>query len=220
MNMKTLLAAIVSVMTVVALILIVLKSRSESSSRNSTLEQKLSVLAECGLKLSEPFTVTDLLKSSDREELEKPGYNLTLAALGSTEEEEPLRNLCVNLWYFDTECIEGDDAYKRIAARMSEVTQGSLPLTDIQSHVDIDGGNAWLSFSFRGENIKLNCRVDNDWVDPSIFSRFVQLLSQADPSKLYIYYNLGGQDCLIGCVTKKELQKLNAKGIKFEPLNK
>jgi hypothetical protein len=183
-----------------------------------TLEQKIAVLADCGLKLSEPFTVDDLLTSWDRVDYERSGYNLTLVGLGMTEEQEPWRNHCVNLWHFDTECIEDNGDYRRIAERMTEMAQGSLRLENIQDHVDIEKDEAWLSFFFRGEDIRINCKVEDDWVDASIFIRFVELLGQSDPSKIYIYYDLGGQDCIIGCVTKEELKKLNNKGIKFVPL--
>lgn len=216
--MKILLVAIVLVMAVMAIILILRKFRSNPSFCKHTLEQKLTILAECGLKLSEPFTIADILTSWDRSEFEKPGYDMTLVGLGMTEEQRPWRNHCVNLWHFDTECIEDNGAYSRIAARMTEMAQGSLSLDNIQDHVDIEGDQAWLSFNFRGETIKLNLKVDNDWVDSSVFSQFVQLLSKSDPSKIYIYYDLGGQDCIIGCVTKEDLRKLNAKGIKFVPL--
>jgi hypothetical protein len=217
--MKMLSVAIVSVMAVIGIILIIQKYRSGPSSRARTLEEKLAVLAECSLKLCEPFTVEDLLTSWDREEFEESGYSMTLVGLGMTEEQPPWRNHCINLWHFDTECIEDHGAYCTIANRMVEMAQGSLPLTNIQDHVDIENKQIWLSFSFRDETIKINCEVKDDWVDPLIFGHFVKLLGQSDPSKLYIYYDLGGQDCIIGCVTKEELRKLNANGIKFEPLN-
>ena len=34
-----------------------------------------------------------------------------------------------------------------------------------------------------------------------------------------IYYDLKGQDCLLGCVTKAELACLRSKGLKFDPLS-
>jgi hypothetical protein len=183
-----------------------------------TLEQKLEVLAGCGLRLAAPFTCDDLLQSWSRADYEKPGYDLTLVGLGMTEEEKPFRNHCTNLWHFDTECVEDHGAYKKIAERMVEMAAGSLPLTNIQDHVDVEGKEAWLSFSFRGKDVRMPCEVQDDWVDPKVLGRFVELLAQADPSKVYIYYGLGGQDCLIGCVTKEQLKQLNRQGIKFAPL--
>jgi len=183
-----------------------------------TLEQKLEVLAGCGFKPAQPFTRDDLLKSWNRADYEKPGYDLVLVGLGMTEEQELWRNHCVNLWHFDTECIEDHDDYKKIAARLAEMSEGSLSLANIQDYVDVEKKEAWLSFVFRGQVIKIPCEVQDDWVDPAIFGHFVELLAQSDPARIYVYYDLGGQDCLIGCVTKEQLKSLNRQGIRFVPL--
>ena len=183
------------------------------------LEEKLSILEECGIKLAAPFTVNDLLESYSRADYEKAGFEKLLIVLGITEEQEPYRNHCVNLWYFDTECIEDDGDYKKIAERMAEMTQGSLWFENVRDSVDIENEKASLSFSFNGQEIEIDCKVEDDWVDTAVFNQFVNLLKQADPSKVYIYYDLGGQDCIIGCVTKKELKRLNNYDINFEPLS-
>jgi hypothetical protein len=173
-----------------------------------TIEQKLQALEECGLKLKEPFGVPDLVKSWGREALDEPDYNLTLVCLGMTQEEPPWTPHCDNLWHFDTECTEGDGSYVRMAERMAEIAQGSLPLSDLQDHVDLEAGVAWLRFTCRGEPVQFDCEVEDDWVDTNLFSRFVDLLAKCDPNKLFIYVDLGGQDCIIGCVTREQFEKL------------
>ena len=195
------------------------KNTEMKGKRPMTLETKLEVLKSCGLQLTHPFTVNDLLTSWDREEFEKDGWGLVLVGLGMTEEEEPFRNHSVNVWHFDTECIEDNGDYKRIAERMVEMSQGSLKLEDIKDHVDVDGDLAWLSFKFKGKEMKYDLKVQDDWVDATIFSKFVELLKESDPSKLYIYYDLKGQDCIIGCVTKNEFECLKSKGMEFTALN-
>src|SRR5215472_11467042 len=90
-----------------------------------TLEQKLEILARCGLHLSAPFTVQDLLKSWSRDVFEKNGFDSVLVGLGMTEEQPPWRNHCVNVWHFDTECIEGIGAYSRIGERLKAMSGGS-----------------------------------------------------------------------------------------------
>jgi len=186
--------------------------------KRMTLEQKLEVLASCGLTLADPFKPEDLLTSWDRKEFEEPGFDLVLVSLGMTEEQEPWRYHCVNLWHFDTECIEDHGAYKEIAERMSEMAQGSFSLENVQDYVDVEEEKAWLSFSFKGEEIKIDCKVDDDWVDTTIFGRFVELLAASDPSKIFIYYDTGGQDGIIGCVAKDDYAKLKHYGINFVPL--
>jgi hypothetical protein len=128
----------------------------------TTLEQKIEVLAGCGFRLAQPFTVEDLLQSWDRAALEKLGYDSVLVAMGMTEEQEPWRNHCVNLWTFDTECIEDHGAYKKIAERMAELAGGSLPIENIRDYVDVENNEAWLAFSFHGKDIKIECEVKDD----------------------------------------------------------
>jgi len=191
---------------------------AEATAAQQTLEQKLDFLAQCGLNLADPFTIDDLLRSQAREDYERPRFARVLTGLGMTEEQEPWRSHCLNLWHFDGECIAEDGDYKRIAERMAEMTQGSLTFSSIDDHVDVEKQEAWLSFTFEGQQIRIDCKVENDWVDPAIFGKFVDLLKQSDPSKTYIYYDLGGQDCIIGCVTKEAFDRLRAAGIQFVPL--
>ena len=221
--MKILIPILVVAIGVAVILLMRMISYRRSTSPGAgdprmTLEQKLEVLAGCGLRLAKPFTYDDLLKSWNRADYEKPGYDLVLVGLGMTEEQEPWRNHCVNLWRFDTECIEDHGDYKKIAERMTEISEGSLSLENFQDSVDVEKKEAWLSFTFRGKAIKIPCEVQDDWVDPTIFGRFVELLAQSDSAKTYVYYDLGGQDCLIGCVTKEQLKSLNRQGIRFVPL--
>lgn len=218
--MKTFLAAVVGIVAIIVCTALLIASAQKRSTVGTakTLEEKLAVLEKCGLRLAPPFSVDELLQSWNRQDYEKEGFDLVLVGLGMTEEKEPWRNHCVNLWHFDTECIEDSGDYKRIAARMMEMSQGSLMLQNIEDHVDVEKNQAWLSFTFRGKRIKFECKVKDDWVDPAVFGRFVQLLSQSDPSKIYIYHDLGGQDCIIGCVTRSEFECLKSQGLKFVPL--
>ena len=52
-----------------------------------------------------------------------------------------------------------------------------------------------------------------------LLAHFVDLLAKSDPSKIYLYYDLHGQDCLIACVTKTQFAGLKTAGIAFRPLN-
>jgi hypothetical protein len=176
-----------------------------------TIEEKLDALARCGLRLKDQFGVPDLVGSWGREALDKAGWNMALVCLGMTQEERPWTPHCDNLWHFDTECIDGNGSYVRIAMRMADMAQGSLPISNITDHVDIEAGTAWLRLECQGKQFYIDCEVQDDWVDPAIFADFVDLLANCEPRKLFIYYDLGGQDCIIGCVTLEQfaaLQKL------------
>ena len=183
-----------------------------------SLEQKLEILADCGFKLATPFTVDELLTSWDRDAFELLGFDLVLVGLGMTEEREPWRNHCVNLWHFDTECIEDHGDYQRIVERMVEMIQGALVLENIEDYVDVENKIAWLSFTFQGEKIQLELTVNNDWVDWQVFHKLSEILQMAGSKQLFVYHNLGGQDGLIGCVSQDQLAKLNANDINFVPL--
>ena len=204
--MKILIPIIIVV--VIAVVVVIVRRKlggSATANQTLTLEQKLEVLSTCGLRLSAPFKPEDLLTSWGREEFEEPGFDLVLIGLGMTEEQRPWRNHCVNLWHFDTECIEDHGDYKQIVERMVQMAQGSLPLENIKDHVDLEKEEAWFSFTFHGRETKVDCKVEDDWVDSTIFAKFVDLLNRSDPTKIYVYFDLGGQDCIIGCVTKEEL---------------
>ena len=183
-----------------------------------TIEEKLQALADCGLMLRPQFGVSDLAESWGRAALDKPGFNLALVCLGMTQEGSAWTPHCDNLWHFDTECIEGDGSYIRIGKRMAEMAQGSLTLSDFEDHVDIDRGEAWLQFKCQGKIVRINCTVEDDWVDTHVFGHFVDLLATCDPTKLFIYFDLGGQDCIIGCLTREQYKHLQRVIPEVQPL--
>lgn len=195
------------------------KRQTAKETPDETLEAKLDALAECGIQLKPEFSIADLLSSWDRTEYEEPGYNMTLVGLGMTQETPPWKPRTKNLWHFDTECIEGDGSYADLANRMVEMAEGSLPITAVEDHVDIEEGEAWLSFKLDGKAFKIPCEVNDDWVDHKVFRHFVRLLAETDPAKIYFYYDLGGQDCIIGCVSRDNYKKLSKLIPTVSPLN-
>src|SRR5262249_7123919 len=108
--------------------------------------------------------------------------------------------------------------YVRIANRMAQMAQGSFPLSGVQDHVDIEAAEAWLRFSCHGQQVQIECDVDDDWVDHKVFGHFVDLLAKHDPAKAYLYCDLGGQDCIIGCLTREQFAKLKSLIPKVQPL--
>ena len=172
-----------------------------------TIEAKLRALAECGFKLRDQFTVSDLVESWGREALDKPGFELSLVCLGMTQEVPPWSARCETLWHFDTECIEGDGSYVHIAKRMAEMAQGSLPFSDFEDHVDVSEETLGCGSSAGARRCTLTGNK-GDWVDSSIFGTFVLLLARHDPNKVFICYDLAGQDCIIGCATRDHFEML------------
>jgi hypothetical protein len=101
---------------------------------------------------------------------------------------------------------------------MMEMSGGSLILGNIQDHVDVEDGEAWLEFEYNGKPFHVDCSVKDDWVDPAVFEPFIDLLEKADPNKLFLYHGLFGQDCILACSTKEQYERLRFAGINFEPL--
>ena len=163
-----------------------------------TFDQKLFALARCGL------TLDDRIRASPPGRSDEPDWEDVLVFLAGADRRIPR---CDNLWHFDTECVEGDGSYVDIAARMAHMAQGSLLLSDIRDHVDLEGGEGWLRFTCQGESIEIDCEVEGDWVDGKVFGHFVRLLAKCDPGKVFFYYGLS-QDFLVGCVTRDQYARL------------
>lgn len=180
------------------------------------LEEQLETFAQCGIRLRPEFSVETLLESFPREKYETSRYIGTLIRMGGELEREPFTPLSNNIWHFDTECIEEEGDYARIAERMRDLAQSELPIENIRDRVDIENGDAWLEFDLRGETIHWGARVKDGWIDPEILSNFCALLEQQDGTRRFTYFDLKGQDCLIGCATEEELRRLRrATGLKF-----
>ena len=177
-------------------------------------EDQVRVLENCGVALRPGVACERLLQSFSREQFEADPFRLLLCAMG--EEAEP-DYPSDKIWHFDTECIEDHGDYQRIASRMRTLAQGDLPLANIEDFVDLESGTAWLAFSIDGKSERWTAKVEDDWVDPQILSRFAGLLESRKTARRYTCISLEGQDCLIGCATKDEKVCLEqATGLKVE----
>jgi len=171
-----------------------------------SLEQQLENLGTCGIHLKTEFSVETLLKEFAREKFEERPYaGAVISIAGVAATGAPLSN---NLFHLDTECIEDTGSYARIAERMRDLAQGDLPIENIRDHVDHANGDAWVAFELGGETIEWHARVKDDWIDPEILSNFCALLKAQNASRGYTYFDLKGQDCIIGCATEDELRGL------------
>ena len=172
------------------------------------LEEQIATLASCGIRLKPEFSVETLLESFPRDKYETSPYAGVVIRMGGELEHAPWTPLSDNVWHLDTECIEGPGGYARIAERFRDLAQGELPITNLRDRVDQENGDAWLEFELNGETIHWGARVQADWIDPGIISNFCALLLDQKGSRRYTYFDLKGQDCLIGCATEEELRKL------------
>lgn len=177
-----------------------------------SLEQQLADLAACGVRLTASTTPAALLSEWPAAEFEEQPYLLAAIALGSDEER-----LSENLWHFDTECVEDHGDSARIAEHMRDLAAGDLPLEEIEDYVDVEGGQASLSVTLDGQRLRCVPEVDGDWVDPEVLSWFATLLADRNTGRRFTYLDTGGQDCVIGCFTADELERLREKtGLNWE----
>src|SRR5437867_1103310 len=109
-------------------------------------EKQLQTLADCGIRLVPAVTPDRLLVSFDPDDDEERPYVPLLCSMGSELDVEPLKFASDDIWHFDTECIEDHNDYVRIAQRLSDLAGGDLPIDDVNDYVDIEEGEAWLSF--------------------------------------------------------------------------
>jgi hypothetical protein len=176
-----------------------------------TLEEQFRVLASCGVRLSAGATPEAVLAEHPREVFEKTPFRLLLAVLGGEE------GWAANLWHFDTECIEDHGDYARIAERFRDLAGGELPLADIEDSVDLEAGEASVTFALDGKSYAWTCEVDDDWVDAAIISKFAEVFTARETGRRYTYLDLGGQDCVIGCLSDADRIKLSeATGLDIE----
>jgi hypothetical protein len=180
------------------------------------LEAQIAILASCGIRLKPEFSIETLLESFTREKYETSPYAGVVIRMGGELEREPWTPLSDNVWHLDTECIQGPGSYRRLAERFRDLAQGELPIENIHDQVDHQNGDAWLEFELNGESIHWGARVKDDWIDPEIISNFCELLASQHRTRRYTFFDLKGQDCLIGCATEQELRKLRKEtGLRF-----
>ena len=176
--------------------------------RKITLEEQLKNLSHAGITLRQGVTEDILLESFSKETYEKGPYRILLIRMGGEREREPFDRISDNIWLFDTECIEDNGSYVIIAERFRAMAGNGLPLENIRDHVDLDNDEAWLEFSLDGKDYHWDAFVEDNWADTDILCKFAVLLEERKCGKGFVYLDLGGQDCLLGCITTGQMDML------------
>jgi len=183
----------------------------------STLAEGLAALEHCGVRKRDDVSIDDILYSTGGSLSDPIDYTHLLCVIGSDVERDDFRPKSNELWHFDTECIEDHGDYVRIAERLTLLSKGTLPISNLSDHVNIEESVAWLEFDFQGKRIHWDFAIQDDWVDATVFTRFVQLFRAVPSNARFTYGNLDGQDCLIGFATDEQRGALTAlTGVKFE----
>ncbi|MNC33235.1 hypothetical protein D3C75_816200 [compost metagenome] len=144
-----------------------------------------------------------------QKQLEEDPYLLLLITLGSEiERENQFEYISDDIWHLDTECIQDHGDYKGIIQRLVQLSKGALMITNIEDNVDIDNDEAWVSFNLDGEHKRIELKVEDDWLDPSLFSKINHIISKFGLGKRF-YYAVLGQDILVGFYNEEQIRKLN-----------
>ncbi|MFN8605926.1 MAG: hypothetical protein U0931_00230 [Vulcanimicrobiota bacterium] len=179
------------------------------------LETQLERLRACGIELRPGVELSDLYAFHSREKLEASPYKLLIDSLATELEREPYTAKSDRLWICDLERIEDHGDYRSILERLDSMHGGPPLLSDIQDFVDVEAGQARVSFTYEGQSHCWQLKVDNDWADPAVFEKFQALL----PAGQRLYVNTGdyGQSVLLACFTPgqyRAYQELKAVALK------
>lgn len=136
-----------------------------------------------------------------QKEIENNPYSYLYTEFGGTINREPWTPIGDRCWDFDTEAIEDHGAYVEIMQNLERITRGELKFDNLKDFVDVENENAWVSFSIGGSEYKWNLKVDNDWIDPELFTKLVALTNKLKTKGRYTVFNTGGQNVVIGFET-------------------
>lgn len=152
--------------------------------------------------------------------IEEDPYRMLYMYLGGETSKEPWTPLTDRVWDFDTEAIEDHGAYVEIMRNLERISRGEMKFDSLKDYVDVEEGVAWVSFSVGGKSYKWDLKVDDDWVDPGLFTKVVEVTKALGTKGRYTYFNTGGQNAVIGYETpESRIAIVKATGLKIEWLN-
>ncbi|MBI1271216.1 hypothetical protein GC174_12355 [bacterium] len=187
-----------------------------STPDNLPLETQLENLSKFGIKLKQGLSVEDLLKSFDRDEYEANPYKLLLCVMGTSQEVEPYGDFSDDVYHLDTECIENQGDYVKLAEKIIRLTGGELAVTELEDEIDHNDGKARLSFKIGEHKYDWEATVNDDWLDPGILARFAMLAREHKLDKPFCCHYFEGQDCLLTCMNESDMARLTElTGLKF-----
>lgn len=185
-----------------------------------SFEKQLETFKRLGFKLNPGISISDVDRWGRTNNFEEEPFKLLYITLGQTIEREPWTPLTDRVWDFDTEAIEDHGAYVEIMKNLERITRGEIKFVNLKDYVDVENKKAWVSFSIGGRSYEWNLKVDDDWADPELFSKVVELTRTLKTKGKFTYFNTGGQDAVIGFETPGSRDSIiNATGLKIEWLN-
>jgi hypothetical protein len=191
--------------------------------KKKTVEMMLAELATAGISLRAGVGVAQVLAEHPRTAIEKSGLELLAAVIGD-EQFDPktfavLEPLSDDVWHFDAEAIEDHGSYNRIVENCCRLARGDLKFETIRDYVDVENEVAWVEVTNDGRTRRIDLKVNNDWVDGTIFDKLQEWLGETGSGRRFAYHSLG-QDLLLICKYPEQIRAINgATGLRFRDIN-
>ena len=174
-----------------------------------SIEDQLTELSACSVRLPPGVSIEDLFLFNGREEMESKPYGPLIEALAYSDETD-FAAFCDRLWMCDYECIEDHGAYDQVLNRLQLLSDQRLPIASVRDYVDIEEDKAWIEFTLYGSNLHWDLEVQDDWMDPSIVVRFDELLKAHTDLRIYSNHTDYGQSALFACFTAPEFARFDS----------
>lgn len=169
-------------------------------------DKQLQKLSELGISLNQGIEPALLFDEFPEQEYLKNPYQLLMISMGGEiYKDNQFVNISNQIWHLDTECIEDHGDYTAIIERLKNLTGSQIH--KINDYVDIENEIAWVSFEYENRQIKWDLKIDDDWIDPAIFDKFMQLIGNKANKKIVIATL--GQDCLVAYLNEEQLKEVN-----------
>ena len=184
---------------------------------HTNFQQQVDTFIGLGFTLNPGIKLSDIDRWKEGQKaFESKPYDLLYVTLGQIIEREPWTPLTNKCWNMDTEYIEDHGSYVDIMNNISRITNGELVFKNLEDYVDIDEGIAWVSFTCNGDYYKWDLKVDDDWVDGTLFDKVQELTHKYSTNGKFTYYDTGGQDFVLGYHSEGELNRIiEATGLKI-----
>lgn len=167
--------------------------------KSVTIEAQLAALAKAGIVVNTGVVEADLTAFHSRADLERTPFVGLVEVLGIDLERRPYTPICDRLWMCDFECIEDHGSYCAVIERLERMTGRALNLSSIKDHVDLDAREAWVAFDLAGMRTRWDLRVEDDWLDPQVLTKYDSLLEASGAAvRLYINQHDYGQSAFLG----------------------
>ncbi len=194
------------------------RSQSIRGRQQVPFDQQLEIFRQLRFDLNPEVDSSDIASwERDDSTAEEQPFMLVYTMLGSCIEREPFTPITNRCWSFDTEAIEDNGAYVDIIRNLERISRGALTFTDVIDHVDIDSGDAWISFIFNGQRYRWTMHVNDDWVDVTLFENIVKLTVEHNTNGRFTSLYTGDQTILLGFETEETLAEIKrATGLPIE----